>query len=125
MGYVDAIVVAVPRAHRAAYLAFANASNPVFLAHGAIRVVDCWAESVPHGKQTDLYRAVAATQDEDVVFGWIEWPDKATRDAGWAAVMADPRLAPAANPPPFDGKRMIFGGFDVISDAISDAKGSD
>ena len=72
---------------------------------------------MPRGKLTDFYMAVKAEAEETVVFGWIEWPSKAVRDAGWAAVMADPRMAPGANPIPFDGKRMIYGGFALVHDA--------
>ena len=72
-------------------------------------------DDVPHGKQTDFYRAVAAKEDEAVLFSWIEWPDKAARDAGMQKVMEDPRMGPD-NPMPFDGARMIFGGFSPVLD---------
>jgi uncharacterized protein YbaA (DUF1428 family) len=74
-------------------------------------VVECWGDDVAHGKQTDFYRAVEASADETVVFSWIEWPDKATRDAGMQKMMDDPRMDPENNPMPFDGRRMIYGGF--------------
>ena len=70
---------------------------------------------MPHGKQTDFYRAVAAKDDEAVLFSWIEWPHKATRDAGMKQVMDDPRMGPD-NPMPFDGARMIYGGFVPVVD---------
>lgn len=73
-------------------------------------MLECWGDDVPHGKQTDFYRAVEARDDEAVLFSWIEWPDKATRDAGMKNVMEDPRMDPN-NPMPFDGKRLIYGGF--------------
>ena len=79
------------------------------------RVVECWGDDVPDGKVTDFRKAVQAGDDETVVFSWIEWPDKATRDAGMARMMdpdnRDPRMDMEKNPMPFDGKRMIFGGF--------------
>jgi len=80
-------------------------------------VVEGWGDDVPHGTLTDFYRAVAATEGETVVFSWIEWPDKETRDAGMKKVMEDPRMQPGAEPMPFDGKRLVFGGFNCLLDA--------
>ena len=110
--YIDGFVAAVKDGDKATYTEFSNRMDALFIEHGATRVVDGWADDVPHGTQTDFYRAVAATEGETVAFGYIEWPDKATRDAGFAAVMKDER---AQGSPPFDGKRMIFGGFDAVS----------
>jgi uncharacterized protein YbaA (DUF1428 family) len=76
-------------------------------------VIECWGDDVPEGKLTDFRRAVQAKPDESVVFSWIEWPDKATRDAGMEKVMKDPRAGQAGDMP-FDGKRMIFGGFTPV-----------
>ena len=73
--------------------------------------MECWADDVPHGTHTDFYKSVQAKEDETVVFTWIEWPDKATRDAAMQKMMDDPRMDPANNPMPFDGKRLIYGGF--------------
>lgn len=118
MSYVDGFVIAVPKANRQQFVDHANAADPMFLELGATRVVECWADDVPDGKVTDFRRAVQARDDEDVVFSWIEWPDKATRDAAMARLTApdnvDPRMDPARNPAPFDGKRMIFGGFTPV-----------
>ncbi|HET6395827.1 MAG TPA: DUF1428 domain-containing protein [Pseudoxanthomonas sp.] len=114
MSYVDGFVLAVPTARREEFLAHARAGDAVFLEHGATRIVECWGDDVPHGEQTDFHRAVQAREDETVVFSWIEWPDKAARDAGMAAAMNDPRLAPDANPMPFDGRRLIYAGFAPI-----------
>lgn len=111
MSYIDGFVLAVPTANRQAFLDHANTGDSVFLEFGATRVLECWGDDVPHGTLTDFYRAVQAKPDETVVFSWIEWPDKATRDAGMAKMMEDPRLDPKVNPMPFDGKRMIYGGF--------------
>ena len=83
----------------------------IFVEYGATRVLECWGDDVPDGKQTDFRRAVQAKDDEVVVFSWIEWPDKATRDAGMKKAMDDPRMKPEANPMPFDGMRLIYGGF--------------
>lgn len=113
MSYIDGFVIAVPNANREQFIAHARTFDAIFLEFGAIRVVECWGEDVPDGKLTDFRRAVQATQDESVVFSWVEWPDKATRDAGMAKFMQDPRMEAAAHCP-FDGKRMIFGGFKTV-----------
>ncbi|CAM5766193.1 DUF1428 domain-containing protein [Bosea minatitlanensis] len=111
MSYVDGFVVAVPNANKEEYRKFAAKAAPLFKQHGATRVVECWGEDVPRGKQTDFFRAVEAGEDEVVVFSWIEWPSKEARDAAWAKVTEDPAMQPGATPMPFDGKRMIYGGF--------------
>lgn len=110
MPYIDGFVIAVPNANREQFVAHADTLDPIFLEVGATRVLECWGDDVPDGKLTDFRRAVQAQPDESVVFSWIEWPDKATRDAGMEKIMNDPRM-PAAGEMPFDGKRMIFGGF--------------
>ncbi|GAB3381992.1 DUF1428 domain-containing protein [Spongiibacter taiwanensis] len=119
MSYIDGFLLAVPKANKAAFIAHAQLGDSVFIELGALRVVECWGEDIPHGKQTDFHRAVQAKEDEAVVFSWIEWPDKATRDAVMGRMMngdlmEDPRLNPKTNPMPFDGMRMIFGGFESV-----------
>ena len=114
MTYVDGFVVPVPTASREAYRKVAEMAAGVFKECGALSVVECWGDDVPRGTLTDFFRAVQATEDEAVVFAWVEWPDKATRDAGVKKMMEDPRMDPSANPMPFDGKRMIFGGFEGV-----------
>jgi uncharacterized protein YbaA (DUF1428 family) len=114
MPYVDGFVAAVPKANKDAFIAHAKKGDAVFLENGATRVLECWGDDVPKGEQTDFYRAVKAKDDEVVLFSWIEWPDKATRDAGMKKVMEDPRMKPENNPMPFDGKRLIYGGFQPI-----------
>ncbi len=120
MQYLDAMISAVPRGNREQFLAHARMADAVFLEKGALRVVECWGDDVPNGKLTDLRMAVKAEAEEEVVLSWIEWPDKATRDAAWADMMdptkLDPRMDPARNPMPFDGKRMIHGGFAPLMD---------
>ncbi len=111
MSYIDGFLAAVPTANKDKFIAHARTGDSVFIEFGALRVVECWADDVSHGKQTDFFRAVEAKDDETVVFSWIEWPDKATRDAGMQKMMEDPRMDPANNPMPFDGKRLIYGGF--------------
>ena len=115
MGYVDGFVVAVPRAARERYAAFARAAAEVFREHGAVRVVECWADDVPEGTVTSFPFAVKCKSTETVVFSWVEWPSRAARDAGNQRVMADRRMR-ASDELPFDGMRLIFGGFEVLLD---------
>lgn len=115
MSYIDGFVIAVPKANKEKFTQHAETGDAFFMELGATRVLECWQDDVRDGKVTDFRRAVQAQDDEAVVFSWIEWPDKATRDAGMAKMMDamnhDPRISPEHNPMPFDGKRMIFGGF--------------
>ncbi|MGV8854584.1 MAG: DUF1428 domain-containing protein [Devosia sp.] len=115
MAYIDGFLAAVPKANKDAYLAFANAADALFRQWGATRVVECWGDEVPKGTLTDFWRAVAAKDDEVVVFSWVEYPDKATRDAIQKRMMNDPEMA-RLGAMPLDGKRMIFGGFEPIID---------
>jgi len=114
MPYVDGFVIAVQKDRREEFIAHARAGDPVFMEHGATRIFECWEDDVKDGKHTDFRRAVDAKDDEAIVFSWIEWPDKATRDAAYEKAMQDPRLSPETNPMPFDGKRMIYGGFEPV-----------
>jgi uncharacterized protein YbaA (DUF1428 family) len=114
MSYVDGFVAAVPTANRDAYRKHAESAAAVFKEHGAIKVVECWGDDVPEGKLTSFPLAVKRAADETVVFSWIVWPSRSARDSGMAKVMADPRLQPDVNPMPFDGKRHIYGGFEVL-----------
>jgi uncharacterized protein YbaA (DUF1428 family) len=111
MTYIDGFVAAVPTANKQKFIDHAEKADSVFVELVANRVIECWGDDVPEGTVTDFRRAVQAKDDETVIFSWIEWPDKATRDAGMKMVMSDPRMSPESNPMPFDGKRMIFGGF--------------
>jgi uncharacterized protein YbaA (DUF1428 family) len=114
MNYVDGFVAAVPTANRDAYRRHALAGAAVFKEHGALSVVECWGDDVPEGKLTSFPMAVQRKPDETVIFSWITWPSRAVRDEGMKRVMADPRLQPDRNPMPYDGKRLIYGGFEVI-----------
>jgi len=114
MSYVDGFVAAVPTANREAYRKHAESAAPIFKEHGALKVVECWGDDVPEGKLTSFPLAVKRAADETVVFSWIVWPSRPARDAGMAKVMADPRLQPDVNPMPFDGKRLIYGVFEVL-----------
>ena len=122
MSYIDGFVIAVPTANKQKFIQHANDGDSVFVEHGATRILECWGDDVQDGKQTDFRRAVNAKEDETVVFSWIEWPDKATRDAGMEKAMKDPRLSPQSNPMPFDGMRMIFGGFAPVVELGADTK---
>ncbi|HEY5872604.1 MAG TPA: DUF1428 domain-containing protein [Gaiellaceae bacterium] len=114
MTYVDGFVAAVPTANKQNFIDHAQKGDSVFVEAGAIRVLECWGDDVPAGSVTDFRRAVKAEDDETVVFSWIEWPDKATRDEAMQKVMDDPRMQPDENPMPFDGKRLVYGGFSPV-----------
>ncbi|SKA21729.1 DUF1428 domain-containing protein [Consotaella salsifontis] len=113
MAYVDGFVLAVPTANKEAYTAFAKKALPLFREYGATRLMECWGNDVPRGKTTDFYGAVKAEESESVVFSWLEWPSKEVRDAGMKKMMEDPRMKEMGEMP-FDGQRMIFGGFEPI-----------
>lgn len=117
MSYVDGFVAAVPNANREKFKQHAEAAAAIFKEFGALSVTECWGDDVPEGKLTSFPMAVKLKEDETVVFSWIIWPSRQTRDAGMQKVMADPRLQPDVNPMPFDGQRMIFGGFEMIVSA--------
>jgi uncharacterized protein YbaA (DUF1428 family) len=119
MTYVDGFVVPVPHDKRAEYLEVAQAAAIMFREFGALAVVECWGNDIPDGKVTDFRRAVDAKPDETVVFSWIVWPSREARDRGNTAMMADDRMKNA--PMPFDGKRMIYGGFETIVDTAETA----
>ena len=115
MSYIDGFIIAVPKTNKEKFIQHAQTADAAFMELGAIRVFECWEDDVPDGKVTDFRRAVQAKEDEAVVFSWVEWPDKPTRDAGMKQMMndmeSDPRINSERNPMPFDGMRMVFGGF--------------
>jgi uncharacterized protein YbaA (DUF1428 family) len=117
MTYVDGMVAAVPTKNREKYQVHAEGAAVVFKEHGALKVVECWGDDVPGGEVTSFPMAVKCRPDETVVFSWILWPSRQARDEGMKKVMADARMKPDANPMPFDGKRLIFGGFEMIVEA--------
>ncbi|HEX8527565.1 DUF1428 domain-containing protein [Allosphingosinicella sp.] len=116
MGYADGFLVPVPAANKEAYREMAAQAAAVFREYGATRVVEAWGDDVPDGKVTDYRGAVQAQEGENVVFSWIEWPSKQSRDENWQKIMEDPRMQPDPSTMPFDGKRMIYGGFAPIVD---------
>ena len=112
MNYLDGFVAAVPMANKEAFLKHAQEAAVVFKEYGALNVVESWGDDVPEGKLTSFPMAVKREEGEVVVFSWIEWSSKAARDSAWEKIMADPRMQNSQMP--FDGKRMIFGGFQII-----------
>lgn len=125
MPYVDCYLVPVPRANKATYERMAALSAEVVRACGALRVTECWLDeagpdaSTYHGdsvrRKASVYagflQAAGAREGETVVMSWVEWPDKAARDAGMAKVTSDPHMQFEGQAPVFDGERLIAGGF--------------
>jgi uncharacterized protein YbaA (DUF1428 family) len=116
MSYIEGFVAAVPRGNKEAYRNHAAGAVSMFKEFGATRQVESWGDDIPDGKLTDFKGAVKATPDEVVVFSWLEYPDKATRDQANKKIMSDPKMKDLGAQMPFDGKRMIFGGFQPIND---------
>lgn len=118
MSYIDGFVIAVPTANKQKFIEHARMADTIFTELGATRVIECWGDDVPEGKVTDFRKAVKATADESIVFSWIEWPDKRTRDAAMQKMMSDDfnddRMDAEKNPMPFDGNRLIYGGFKPV-----------
>jgi uncharacterized protein YbaA (DUF1428 family) len=114
MAYVDGFVVPVPKDKLEAYKALAHKGGEIWMEHGALSYVECVADDVPYGELTSFPRAVQATDDEVVIFSWVTYTDRASRDAVMAKVMADERMKADMASMPFDGKRMIFGGFQAF-----------
>jgi len=112
MTYVDGFVIAVPKAKLNEYKTMARTAGAVWKEHGALDYVESVAEDVPYGDLTSFPRAVQAKDDETIVFSWATYKDRASRDDVMKKVMADPRLKNSMSNAPFDGKRMIFGGFE-------------
>ena len=116
MAYVDGFVAAVPTANKEKYRKHVEQAAEVFKDCGALKVVECWGDDVPDGEVTSFPMAVKKKPDETVVFSWIVWPSRDKRNEGMKKMMADPRMQPDVNPMPFDGKRLIYGGFETIFD---------
>ena len=116
MTYVDGFVVAVPTANKQKYIDHAEGALDLFKEFGATRMVEGWGDDVPRGEVNDLYGAVQAKDGETVLFSWVEYPDKATRDAAGQKMMSDPRMEKMGEMP-FDGSRMIYGGFELLHEA--------
>jgi uncharacterized protein YbaA (DUF1428 family) len=114
MPYIDGFIASVPTANKQAYLEMATKINALFKEHGALEIVENWGADVPEGTLTSFTMAVKREDNESIVFSWIKWPSKRVRDEAWGIVMQNPVMQIQANPPLFDGKRMIFGGFETL-----------
>lgn len=114
MKYVDGFVLAVPNKNKQAYIEHASKAAAVFKEYGVLSLAECWGDDVPEGQTTSFPLAVKCQADETVCFSWLTWPSKEVRDKNMEKLMEDPRIHPDNNPMPFDGKRMIFGSFEVI-----------
>ena len=112
--YVDGFVTPVPKKNKEKYLAHLAEAKDFMKDFGLVRMVECWQDDVKKGQQTDFFRAVEAKEDEAVLFSWFEWKSKEDRDVGMKKMMEDKRMENMEMP--FDGKRMIYGGFDCIFD---------
>lgn len=113
-GYVDGFIAAVPKDKRSEFMAFTDAMSKVMADYGVKTAVDCWGDDVPEGRVTSFPMAVKAGEDEVVAFSWMLWPSKDARSEGMAKAMQDPRMAPNSIPMPFDGSRVIHGGFEIL-----------
>ncbi|WP_412970841.1 DUF1428 domain-containing protein [Glaciecola sp. MF2-115] len=112
--YIDAFVAAVPSANKDKYLEHAKLTSVVLKDHGALKIIEAWGDEIPEGEVTSFPMAVKCEENETVVFSTVVWPSKKVREAGWEAMQADPRMKPDNNPMPFDGKRLIYGGFEML-----------
>lgn len=117
MSYIDGFVAAVPNANKEAFIRHAKDAAVLFKEYGALAVMECWGDDVPQGKVTSFPMAVKCQDDESVVFSWIVWPSRQHRNDAMDKIMADPRMQAGTNPMPFDGMRMIFGGFEPVVEA--------
>ena len=115
MAYIDGFVAAVPLANKEVYRAHAARMAQTMKRYGAMRCIETWGDDVPEGQVTSFTKAVQRKGTEAVVFSWVWWPDKATRDEAWKQMTNDPEMNAEAMP--FDGKRMIYGGFEVLVEA--------
>jgi uncharacterized protein YbaA (DUF1428 family) len=115
MSYIDGFVIPVPTGKKQQYRDMAAKASSLFKEYGATRIVECWGDDVPKGKVTDFYGAVKTEPGEGVVFSWIVWPSKEVRDAANQKMKDDPRMKMTPDMP-FDGQRMIYGGFEVLLD---------
>jgi len=117
-GYVDGYLLPVPEGKKEEYRAMAQKAAGKFKSYGAVRVVEAWSDDVPEGKVTDYQRAVKAQDGEGIIYSYVEWPDKETRDKGWQTMMSDPDMQPDGEMP-FDGQRMFWGGFRPLIDTAA------
>ncbi len=112
--YVDGFLLAVSNDKKADYIAHAEKSAVLLKKHGMLSMVECWGDDVPDGTLTSFPMAVKLAEGETVVFSWMTWASKEARDAGWKSIMADPEMKVDMAEMPFDGKRMMYGGFSPV-----------
>jgi uncharacterized protein YbaA (DUF1428 family) len=112
--YINGFIVPVPADKKAEYKTVAEKFWEIAKDYGALSQIEAWEADVKDGKLTDFRRAVNLEAGEKVVFSWMTWADRATADAAHEKMMADPRMKEFGEQMPFDGKRMIFGGFDPL-----------
>lgn len=117
MNYIDGFVAAVPTKNKAAYIKHAEEAVGFFKKHGAIKLVECWGDDVPAGEVTSFPKAVQCKENETVVFSWVVWPSKEVRDAAMEKMHSDKDMKDMENSMPFDGKRLIYGGFQMVVDS--------
>ena len=115
--YLDNFIAAVPQANKDAYIKSAHRFMPVFKRHGALHTSEAWGDDVPPGKLTSFPRAVQMQDDENVAVSWVAWPSRAARNACMEQMMNDPEMQNMDMP--FDGKRVVYGGFEVIVDSAN------
>jgi uncharacterized protein YbaA (DUF1428 family) len=116
MNYIDGFVAAVPTEKKEKYIKHAQDAAICFKEHGALKLIECWGDDVPEGEVTSFPKAVQCNENETVVFSWVVWPSKEAREKGMEKVFQDERMNDENNPMPFDGKRLIYGGFQMILD---------
>lgn len=115
MTYIQGFLIPVPEDKKDAYRKLAEEAVPLFTEYGAQRIVECWGDAVPRGKSTDMYRAVEAEGNENIVFSWVEWDSKDACEKAHNTMMQDERMQMPAEVP-FDGARMIYAGFDTLGE---------
>ena len=118
MSYIDGFVLPLPNGKEEEYRKIAETFARKASEQGAIGTVEALGDGLEHGHTTDFFRAVQAQENENVVFSFIVWPDKQTRDAAWEKIMADPEMQPGTHEMPFDGKRMFWGGFKPLLNTL-------
>ena len=116
MEYIDGLVAAVPNENKDEYIEPARRTASIFKSHGALKLIECWGDNVPDGEVTSFLKAVKCQSNETVVFSWIVWPSKEIRDAGMEAIMKDEKLKLEMTQMPFDGTRLMYGGFSKVVD---------
>jgi uncharacterized protein YbaA (DUF1428 family) len=120
MSYVDGFIVPLPKGKEDEYRQLAETFARKAKDQGALGTIEAVGDDLQHGHTTDFFRAVQATPEENVVFSFILWPSKDVRDKGWEKIMADPEMQPGAQPMPFDGKRMFWGGFKPLLNTLEE-----